>query len=233
LAKKQLYKITKAQALKVLETVDAGLVNGIGEPKPGHMCVEAAVAYSLGYQFNDQPKCVTESLISTKIYMNDSKVWYGKNWGQSDDPKVAKIRSHALRRIAIAQLGSRGIISNKQWELALLDYYKSKIPLSSKEKKKKADFIKRVEGILSKVKSGQKVNEYKIHYSDRFTEMEDEIQDRLFDTDVFGVLDVKTIAKAKQVIEDLVQILIKLKSPGTKFLFLTEPAKKHSRKKAK
>jgi hypothetical protein len=41
-------EITRDIATKVLETVDAGLVSGVGEPKPGLMCVEAAVCYALG-----------------------------------------------------------------------------------------------------------------------------------------------------------------------------------------
>ena len=41
-------EITEAVALKVRDTVAAGLSNGLGNPEPGQMCVEAAVCYALG-----------------------------------------------------------------------------------------------------------------------------------------------------------------------------------------
>ena len=48
-------KITLAIAKKVLETVDAGLVEGRGTPIPGKMCVEAAVAFAMGQKHTDIP----------------------------------------------------------------------------------------------------------------------------------------------------------------------------------
>lgn len=50
--------LTKKDARKVLEVVDAGLVSGLGVAEPGKMCVEAAICYALGYEHGDQPKCV-------------------------------------------------------------------------------------------------------------------------------------------------------------------------------
>lgn len=43
--------LTKTLAKKVLETVDAGLCSGLGNPKPGEMCVEAAVCFAYGCEF--------------------------------------------------------------------------------------------------------------------------------------------------------------------------------------
>jgi len=50
-------KITGELAAKVLAVVDAGLVKGLGEAVPGHMCVEAAVCYALGEPHSDAPSC--------------------------------------------------------------------------------------------------------------------------------------------------------------------------------
>ncbi len=88
-------EINIAVARKVLEVVDAGLVRGVGEPKPGQMCVEAAVCYALGLPHGDDPQCVSHALRSLKIALND-KAW-------SSDAA----RGQGLRRLALAQLGSR------------------------------------------------------------------------------------------------------------------------------
>lgn len=48
-------KLSKDVARKVLATVDAGLVSGLGKPIPGKMCVEAAVNYALGRPHGDDP----------------------------------------------------------------------------------------------------------------------------------------------------------------------------------
>lgn len=57
--------LTKEIAQKVLTTVDKGLSCGLGHPKPGQMCVEAAVCYAL-----DGDKTFAEVIRS-----NGSKFW--------------------------------------------------------------------------------------------------------------------------------------------------------------
>src|SRR5690349_4673650 len=81
-------------AKKVLETVDAGLCRGMGEPVPGQMCVEAAVCYALGLPHSDNPPCVGEAIRSFKIQLNDSC------WSSN------AARAKGMRRVAVAQLGS-------------------------------------------------------------------------------------------------------------------------------
>lgn len=99
----QAIEITKDVALKVLEVVDAGLVGGLGIQKPGSMCVEAAVCYALGLPHGDDPKCVSRALRSLKIRLNDS--------GWSSD----KARAKGLRRLAVAQLGSRDVLDDREF----------------------------------------------------------------------------------------------------------------------
>lgn len=96
-------EITKDIAVKVLEVVDAGLVNGVGRPVPGQMCVEAAVCYAMGLPHGDDPQCVSRALRSLKIRLNDSR------W--SSDTARAK----GLRRLAVAQLGSRDVLDDKEF----------------------------------------------------------------------------------------------------------------------
>src|ERR1700759_4892516 len=90
-------KITEKDALCVLSVVSRGLVNGVGQPIPGKMCVEAAVAYAFGEHHHDEPDCVAAELAEEKIALNDADGW-------SSD----KARAKGLRAVAIAQLGSAG-----------------------------------------------------------------------------------------------------------------------------
>ena len=87
-------EITREIAAKVLSTVDAGLVSGMGKPIPGQMCVEAAVCYAMGLPHGDEPTCVSPALRALKIKLNDSK------WSSP------AARAGGMRRLAIAQLGS-------------------------------------------------------------------------------------------------------------------------------
>lgn len=90
--------INENVARKVLETVDMGLVRGMGDPEPGKMCVEAAVCYALGEPHGDNPSCVGDAVRAYKIRLNDARGW---NSNAS--------RAAGMRRIAIAQLGSNKI----------------------------------------------------------------------------------------------------------------------------
>jgi len=96
-------QITETIARKVLETVDAGLCKGKGEPVPGSMCVEAAVVYALGLPHSDDPKCVSRALRELKIRLNDS------NWSSN------QARAKGLRRLALIQLGTAGAIDDKEF----------------------------------------------------------------------------------------------------------------------
>jgi hypothetical protein len=95
--------ITEAIARKVLEVVDAGLSEGVGNPIPGQMCVEAAVCFALGLPHGDDPKCVSAAVRKLKITLND------KSWSSNE------ARAKGLRRLAVAQLGSAGVIDDKEF----------------------------------------------------------------------------------------------------------------------
>jgi hypothetical protein len=97
------FKLTKKLAAKVLSVVDAGLVHGMGEPEPGKMCVEAAVCYAMGLPHSDEPTCVALALRRLKIRLNDAR-WSG-----------VPARTKGLRRLAIAQLGSAGVLDEREF----------------------------------------------------------------------------------------------------------------------
>ncbi len=100
---KPLERITKADARRVVAIVDQGLCSGMGEPIPGQMCVEAAICYALGMEHGDEPKCVEPCIRAYKIAINDA-AW-------SDD----MARARGMRRAAVAQLGSAGVVDPVKW----------------------------------------------------------------------------------------------------------------------
>ena len=89
--------LTLEIATKVRDTVDAGLCNGVGNPVPGEMCVEAAVCFAYGLPHGDNPPCVGVAVRAGKITLNDA------NWSSN------AARAKGMRKIAVAQLGSDNI----------------------------------------------------------------------------------------------------------------------------
>ena len=88
-------KLSKKLVSTILETIDAGLVQGLGAPVPGKMCVEAAICYALGLPHGDDPGCVSAAVRSLKIALNDAQ------WSSNE------ARAKGMRRLAIAQLGTK------------------------------------------------------------------------------------------------------------------------------
>jgi hypothetical protein len=103
---------------KVLKTVDAGLVFGMGEPIPGLMCVEAAVRFAYGLPHSDAPPCVGRKVRGFKIILNDSY------WSTDE------ARTKGLRKLAIAQLGSDSINQKEFVEIIEDQIIRRIIPLA-------------------------------------------------------------------------------------------------------
>ncbi len=89
--------ITETIARKVLATVDAGIMAGIGQPVPGKMCVEAATCFALDQPHGDEPDCVGRAVRGFVTALNDAR------WSSNES------RTVGLRKIAVAQLGSENI----------------------------------------------------------------------------------------------------------------------------
>ena len=101
--------ITREIAQKVCDVVAFGLVKGVGKPVPDQMCVEAAVCYALGLPHGDDPGCVSPALRRLKIRLNDS------NWSSD------AARGKGLRRLAVAQLGSKGELNYQEFSKRVVD----------------------------------------------------------------------------------------------------------------
>ena len=95
--------------MKVRDTVAAGLSHGVGEPVPGLLCVEAAVCYALGLPHGDDPGCVSAPLRQLKIRLNDA------HWSSN------MARADGLRRLALAQLGSKGVLDERAFVRRVVD----------------------------------------------------------------------------------------------------------------
>jgi hypothetical protein len=101
--------ITEAMAIRVRDVVAAGLVSGVGTPGPGTGCVEAAVCYALGLPHGDDPGCVAPSLRRLKIRLNDSR------WSSN------QARAEGLKRLALVQLGSLGVVDDAAFRRRVID----------------------------------------------------------------------------------------------------------------
>jgi hypothetical protein len=110
-------KPTRKIAQKILSLLDAGLTHGLGSPKPGKMCIEAAVCFAFGLPHGDEPPCVGRAVRAFKIRLNDS------NWSSN------QARADGLRRLAIAQLGSDGVDQNEFRKKIALRIIKEIVPI--------------------------------------------------------------------------------------------------------
>lgn len=104
------FVITEPMVRKLLGAVDAGLVKGLGSPEPGKMCVEAAISYALGEPHSDGPSCVEPIVRRAKIVLNDAA------WSS------LAARAKGMRRVAIAQLGSKDTIDSTKFATLLAEY---------------------------------------------------------------------------------------------------------------
>lgn len=101
--------INRDVAKKVLEVVDCGLVQGMGDPIPGQMCMESSTCYALDLPHGDDPECVNPVLLSLGIRLNDA------DWSSNAS------RSRGLRRLALAQLGSAEVLDTQEFIYRIID----------------------------------------------------------------------------------------------------------------
>ena len=218
-------------ARKVLEVVDAGLVSGVGDPVPGHMCVEAAVCYALGLDHGDDPECVSRALRALKIRLNDSC------WSSN------AARTNGLRRLALIQLGSRNHLDDGEFakrvaELAI----RKQVPIalraaaslnkSPEHKKALLDAANRceAEGTREAVRSARKAAAAAAADAADAAAAAAAAADAAYAAyaaAAAAAADAAADARDKilsDFAEDVVQILIDMKVPGVQWLPLTEAA---------
>jgi hypothetical protein len=104
------FVFTVEQGKRLLGVVDKGLSSGLGKRRPGYMCVEAAVCYALGLPHGDDPPCVATAARFFKIALNDNYGWSNK-----------AARAKGMRKLAVAQVGSAGVVGSKEFALGVLN----------------------------------------------------------------------------------------------------------------
>ena len=87
---------TPEQRQRLIEIINAGLVRGLGEARPGSLCVEAAICLAMGEPHSDRPSCVAVPDGDFGIRINDAP------WSSPE------ARAEALLPLALAQLGTAG-----------------------------------------------------------------------------------------------------------------------------
>ena len=110
--------ITETVVRKVLNTVDAGLCSGVGQPVPGKMCIEAVWAFVNGEPLNDEASCKHDAVRKFDITLNDSR------WSTND------ARAKGMRRLSIAGLGSTEIDGGKFAELVAIGTVQRIVPIA-------------------------------------------------------------------------------------------------------
>jgi hypothetical protein len=215
-------EINETIARKVLETVDAGLTDGLGVPVPGQMCVEAAVCYALGLPHSDDPQCVSESLRTLKILLNDSM------WSTND------ARASGMRRLAVAQLGSKDNLDEKEFDAKLVSIAIRVLKDANPNSLYYHDIRRYVADTLS-----ASINSDSITVSFFATKAIRSVANAAYNAaaanaaananpeDRGSLSGARTAAAAYDKVlvefaEEVVQILIELKAPGTQWLYLTE-----------
>lgn len=216
------FKLTKELASKVLETIDAGLVTGMGKPTPGQMCVEAAVCYAMGLPHSDQPTCVSPALRSLKIALNDS------SWSTNE------ARTKGLRRLGVAQLGSKDalddaafskavstLVIQKYVPVALLAAASVQKKAAHKEKLEKAALLCSTDPSEVAAISARAAAPYATGAAAYASYAAASAASA-----ASYAWNAAQLSKRDSVLaefgEDVVQILIKMNAPGCDFLYLTE-----------
>lgn len=231
-------EVSEALARRVLQLVDFGLSDGIGEGKPGEMCVEVAVSYAMGMnKLTDHPSnCVLRSASDTKIKLNDMYGW-------PDEMERAK----GLRRIAVAQLGSNNI-KPKEFKGRLILHLIQQVllPYKAKEYIEKDDKSGSMDNLLASFESASSYKEMAKAYS-TFTKNEayhehhcgryyDSVIESFFSDGIDELMDTtenilpsygkerhKGLLRIAKAIE---LALIDCRSQGVEWLYLTEPKKR-------
>src|SRR5512135_2834717 len=110
-------QITDKMVQKLLKLIDQGLTHGAGQfQDDGDFCVQQAVNKATQSGTSDHPSCVTNEITQFGIGLNDT-------FNGSD-----KERAKILKRFAVAELGSRGVVSGFAFQNKVRELWNKKYP---------------------------------------------------------------------------------------------------------
>jgi hypothetical protein len=193
-------EITQQHAEKLVELIGHGLSPGVGNPRPGEMCVEAAVCFALGLPHGDDPGCVTPALRRLKIVLND------RAWSSN------LARAEGLKRLALAQLGSKGVLDEQEFMRRVVEMtIRKAVPIAlraaAKMNQKHAEALKaaavhcEVEGTREAAEDGERIARAA---ADAYADADARTRDRVL----------------ADFAEWVVDILIDMGAPGCQWLYL-------------
>jgi hypothetical protein len=201
---KKAVKITKQLCTNALCIIDRGLSSGLNDGN-GKVCIEYAIAIASGTpEDKDGPRCVNRWLRDVKIYLNDNALW--------NNPRD---RAKGLRRLGIAQLGTDKQVNFKK------RFIKELVKLNEEMLVKFPLPKGREYGTVARLYLTSPIKFYwfMVNQLD-FYEY----------PNLAGVPEprksVDHLRFTHAYTEGLVQILIKMRSPGSKYLYLTEGKRK-------
>ena len=221
-------EINRELASRVLKTVEKGLSGGLGNPKPGQMCVEAAVCYAMGLPHSDKPPCVGSAVRRFKIALNDKK-WSSK-----------EVRAEGMKALAIAQLGSDQIDQHEFLKLVAKGTIQQIVPvalravakllpnyageLEAAAKKCEADGTRAA--ALEARDTARRVRQYAAAYADAYATAAYAAAAAY--ADAYAAADAADAGRKAKIRDEVLKIaaniglqaLITLKSPGCEFLDL-------------
>ena len=209
--------ITKKLSQRVLEVVDAGLSSGLGNRKPGEMCIEAAICYALDLPHGDKPPCVGTAVRAFKIKLNDAA------WPSN------KARTSGMRRLAIAQLGSDTIDQNTFRTIVAVETVRQIIAKLCREVLRRDDLARACEAATDSgsaykaamaVKAAARAADAAAAYAaDAAASAAARAADAAADAAAYAAARLQYLLLAAKIGE---QALIECNSPGCKYLSLCE-----------
>lgn len=228
--KKSVTAITEGLCKNALCIIDRGLSDGLANGR-GQVCIEYAIAIASGTpEDKDGPRCVHPNLRSFKISLNDDIPF-------TDEEH----RARALRRIGIAQLGTDVGFDWKKFTVALSKWNEEWLAKFAKVNNElptlSATDRKTVETALKTLTLDDLYAAWNI-LDGLIADADDAVDYSTYDTtgiyffSNFADEYVVSEIDIDEYIEGIVQILKRLKTPGSKFLYLTEGKKKFKLDKA-
>jgi hypothetical protein len=208
------FVINDSFADDLLRLIDKGVAHGLGEARPGKMCIEASVDFienggaANGGGMQDHPVCVVDWLAELKIELNDRGGW-----------KNNKDRGRGLRRLALVQLGTaslKGFDDSGQFWDAVSEVLKTRVQTLTSDPKVE---IGHAAGLW--IMLDQSINQLPelVDIVDHL--YKDEIRKR-----VRNESGVNQSLRNHIVGEIMVQALVRLKAPGARFLKKAPPTVK-------
>jgi hypothetical protein len=200
--------ITKTFVSKFSKIIDAGLCSGLGQPKPGEMCVEAALCFARGWDHGDKPQCVHPVYREFAIRLNDAR------WSSN------AARAKGMKRFAIAQLGTIDKFDSEQFATKMAMYVINVlVPRAFREVAKLEKLAKHSADLVVAAQAMEDSKDLKTG--------QEAAKKGKISTSAAAYAAAATAARDQYLsdfAEYAVQVSIEIGTPGSKFLYLVEEA---------